>query len=66
MVIGLLYLLVLVISLLTFTKGKEPKDIQILGIEPNSGPISGETRVLVRLKDFDVDLIDDYPHPNVN
>lgn len=44
---------------------KEPSDIYVLGIEPNSGPVTGETRVLVRLKDFDTSLIDDYPHPTV-
>ena len=40
------------------------EDIRILGIEPNSGPETGETRVLVRLQNFNIDLIDDYPHPN--
>lgn len=44
---------------------KDPENIEILGIEPNSGLISGDTRVQVRLKDFDTELIDDYPHPMV-
>ena len=29
-----------------------PEDIRIMGIEPNSGPETGETRVLVRLQNF--------------
>ena len=39
-------------------------EISILGIEPNGGLTSGETRVLVRLKNFNTELIDTYPHPN--
>lgn len=45
--------------------GKEPMELEILGIEPNAGPTYGETRVLVRLKSFDRDLIDDYDKPKV-
>ena len=41
-----------------------PNDIRILGIEPNSGPETGETRVIVRLQNFNKDLIPDYPHPS--
>jgi hypothetical protein len=44
---------------------KKVSPLEILGIEPNAGPEYGETRVLVRLKDFDKDLIDDYPRPKV-
>ena len=39
-------------------------DISIQGIEPNGGLTSGETRVLVRLKNFNSDLITTYPHPS--
>ena len=38
-------------------------EISIQGIEPNGGLTSGETRVLVRLKNFNTDLISTYPHP---
>ena len=38
--------------------------ISIQGIEPNGGLTSGETRVLVRLKNFNQDLITTYPHPS--
>lgn len=38
-------------------------EIEITGIEPNSGPVYGETRVTVRLKNFDKNLIDDYDRP---
>ena len=41
-----------------------PEDIRIMGIEPNSGPETGETRVLVRLQNFNKDLIPTYPHPS--
>lgn len=27
---------------------------------------SGDTRVIVRLKNFNTELIEDYPHPKVN
>ena len=39
-------------------------NISIQGIEPNGGLTSGETRVLVRLKNFNSDLITTYPHPS--
>ena len=40
------------------------EQISIMGIEPNGGLTSGETRVLVRLKNFKQDLITTYPHPS--
>ncbi len=47
-------------------------EIELLGIEPLSGPEYGiniiklgDTRVLVRLKNFPEELKDDYPHPKV-
>lgn len=43
----------------------EPQDLEIMGIEPNAGPIYGETRVTVRMREFDKSLIDSYPHPKV-
>ena len=46
------------------TKVLSGEDISILGIEPNGGLTSGETRVLVRLKNFNQDLITSYPHPS--
>ena len=56
------------ITFITITKSvKETKlntDTRIEGIEPNSGPTHGETRVLVRLKNFNQELIPEYPHPN--
>ena len=39
-------------------------EISIQGIEPNGGLTKGETRVLVRLKNFNADLISTYPHPS--
>lgn len=54
---------VFILTLLNSFLSKEPGDIEILGIEPNAGPVYGETRVLVRIKDFDRDLIDDYDRP---
>ena len=39
-------------------------EVSIQGIEPNGGLTSGETRVLVRLKNFNQDLIATYPHPS--
>jgi hypothetical protein len=41
-------------------------DLEVLGIEPNAGPSYGETRVLVRFRDFNPIIIEDYPHPRVN
>lgn len=41
-------------------------DLEILGIEPNAGPVYGETRVTVRIKNFDKNLIDTYDRPTVS
>ena len=41
-------------------------DIEITGIEPNAGPLFGETRVLVRIKDFQKRMEELYPKPIVN
>jgi hypothetical protein len=38
-------------------------NVVIQGIEPNSGPDNGQTKVLVRLKEFDKSLVEIYPHP---
>ena len=43
---------------------EDGEKILIQGIEPNGGLTSGETRVLVRLKNFNSDLITTYPHPS--
>lgn len=43
----------------------ELTQLEILGIEPNAGPEYGETRVTVRLNNFDKNLIDDYDRPKV-
>jgi len=40
-------------------------DLEIMGIEPNAGPSEGETRVLVRFKNFDPSIIDEYSRPRV-
>jgi hypothetical protein len=40
-------------------------DLEIMGVEPNAGPSYGETKVLVRFKDFDPSIIEDYPRPRV-
>lgn len=40
-------------------------DLEVMGIEPNAGPSDGETRVLVRFKNFDPSVIDEYPRPRV-
>ena len=57
--------LFLLISILQYVLGVELKELEIIGIEPNGGPLSGHTRVTVRLKEFDKDLIDDYDRPKV-
>mgnify|MGYP000973802848 CR=1 FL=1 len=53
------------IGLLSLISTEIPTDLEILGIEPQSGPVYGETRVIVRLKDFNSELIESYPHPSV-
>ena len=40
------------------------EQISIMGIEPNGGVTTGETRVLVRLLNFKQELITTYPHPS--
>ena len=42
----------------------EEEQISIMGIEPNGGLTSGETRVLVRLNNFKQEFISTYPHPS--
>lgn len=54
---------ILLLTLLEYSRTLAPTDVVIQGIEPNSGPVSGETRVIVRLKDFDKNLIESYPRP---
>lgn len=44
----------------------EVSELEIMGIEPNAGPVYGETRVTVRLRDFDTSLIDSYDRPKVS
>lgn len=58
-------LLLLVGIIAEAIQGMEFPTIVIQGIEPLGGPAYGETRVTVRIKDFDKSLIDDYPRPKV-
>ena len=54
------------ISLILITQlhcEEDEDEIYIQGIEPNGGLTKGETRVLVRLRNFNKDLISSYPHP---
>lgn len=60
------FILLTFLSLIEIILNKELGQLEILGIEPNAGPVYGETRVTVRLKDFDADLIDDYDKPKVS
>ena len=60
------FILLTLLSLIELVLNKELGQLEILGIEPNAGPVYGETRVTVRLKDFDADLIDDYDRPKVS
>jgi hypothetical protein len=53
----------LTLAIINSVYNKDVGSIEILGIEPIAGPVYGDTRVTVRMKDFDVSLIDDYPHP---
>ena len=53
-----------IIFLTHFNYSLSEDEISIQGIEPNGGLTSGETRVLVRLKNFNSDLIATYPHPS--
>ena len=50
-------------SMINFILSRDPGVQTILGIEPLGGPVYGETRVKVRLKDFDKTLIDEYNRP---
>ena len=60
-----LYLLC-TITIINIINSLEVPPLEILGIEPNGGPVYGDTRVLVRIKDFNRDLIDDYDRPKVS
>ena len=64
MKIPILQLFLLILPTICVKETKLNTDTRIEGIEPNSGPTTGETRVLVRLRNFDQELIPDYPHPN--
>jgi hypothetical protein len=46
-------------------KSYDISDLEVLGIEPNAGPSYGETRVLVRFRNFHPSIIEDFPHPRV-
>lgn len=54
------------VSLIQYIWNVELGELEIQGIEPNGGPEYGETRVTVRLKDFNTDLIDEYDRPKVS
>ena len=62
--IKLIPLIITVFLTLSKLSLEDGEKISILGIEPNGGLTSGETRVLVRLKNFNTDLITVYPHPS--
>ena len=64
MKIPILQLFLLILPNICIKETKLNTDTRMEGIEPNSGPTTGETRVLVRLRNFDQELIPDYPHPN--
>jgi hypothetical protein len=64
MLISILYKIIL-LTFIGLCKTADPQEVEIMGIEPHSGPVFGETRVLVRLKELNPDLIDDYPRPKV-
>jgi hypothetical protein len=53
------------LAILALIKSQEYK-LQLLGIEPNAGPDSGETRVLIRFAEIDRGIKEEYPHPKVN
>jgi hypothetical protein len=63
MLILMLYQLIF-LATLALIKGQEYK-LQLLGIEPNAGPDSGETRILVRFTEMDRTIKEEYPHPKV-
>ena len=58
----LIPLIFIILALSNYTLAEDAISIQ--GIEPNGGLTTGETRVLVRLKNFNSDLISTYPHPS--
>lgn len=60
-----LYYGIIIISIIEVSvKAEELSDeLTILGIEPNSGPTSGETRVMARLKHLTNKTVLEYPHP---
>lgn len=60
------FLLLVFSALVKLILNAEVSDLEILGIEPNAGPVYGETRVTVRLRDFNKDLIDTYDRPKVS
>ena len=57
------FYLILILSLSAKILAQD-EQISIMGIEPNGGLTSGETRVLVRLNNFKQELISTYPHPS--
>jgi len=58
-------IILLFVSLIQYIFGVELGQLEIQGIEPNGGPEYGETRVVVRLKEFNTDLINEYDRPKV-
>jgi hypothetical protein len=58
------YQLILAILLAIFVQGQDYK-LKLQGIEPNAGPDTGETRVLVRFEEIDISIKETYPHPKV-
>ena len=63
---NLMSLKIFLISLTAIIKyvcSVEIGEIEMTGIEPNSGPVYGETRVTVRFKKFDRNLINEYDRP---
>ena len=58
--------LLCIFTLIEYILNIEVPPLEILGIEPLGGPVYGETRVLVRIKDFNRELIDDYDRPKVS
>ena len=57
------FYLILILSLSAKILAQD-EQVSIMGIEPNGGLTSGETRVLVRLNNFKQELISTYPHPS--
>ena len=54
------------ISLFEIILLQEEVMVEIDGIEPNAGPLYGETRVLVRLKNLNEKYVNLFPLPKVN